>query len=372
MTKSHFLTVPYTIKSMTKQDLVRYLHQYTPWELLHMKNMEEIQDLERLNQSLDNPLTKEDKAYGLHLPTNPKPPFDTLGHENFFSESDPRDIKIIQHDRYTPPRLHNHDFYEMFYVYEGEFMQVIEGQKFLMRTGDICIIPPYVYHSLDVHNYSIVINILVTRSRFENMIISELSGSNVFSSELMPNVYTENVNNYLIFHTNGDVEIQDIVLRMCMEALTERELDIYFLNAYLLLLLGRLLRDFSASCDRPSVTKKRYGQNFEILRYMDMNYKDVTLTDISDHFNYSAQHMSKLIKMITGMSFQSYVLTKRMEAAAHLLSTTNMKIKDIGPEVGYFNQENFVRSFNKFYSLTPTAYRAKHKKQPEVLTADMA
>ena len=352
---------------MTKQELARILHQYTPWELLHMKNLDEIQDLERLNQSLSNPLTMEDKNYGLHLPTNPKPPYDTLGHESFFSESDPHDIKLIQHDRYTPPRLHNHDFYEMFYVYEGEFMLEIEGQKFLMRTGDVCIMPPYVYHSLDVHNYSIVINILITRSKFENLIISELTGSNLLSSELMPNVYTGNVNNYLIFHTNGDIDIQDLVLRMCMEALAKRDLDTFFLSTYLQLLLGSLIRGYSDTADRPSTAKKRYGINFEILRYIDMNYKDVTLTSLSDHFNYSSQHMSKLVKMITGMNFQNYVLNKRMEAAAQLLSTTNMKIKDIGPEAGYFNQENFVRSFNKFYGMTPTAYRAKHHKTQEVI-----
>ena len=50
-----------------------------------------------------------------------------------------------------------------------------------------------------------------------------------------------------------------------------------------------------------------------------------------------------------------------MEAAVELLIRTNMKIKDIGENVGYFNQENFVRSFRKYYGTTPTSWRSANQ-----------
>ncbi|MEL4235914.1 cupin domain-containing protein [Lactobacillus amylovorus] len=49
-------------------------------------------------------------------------------------------MKIVKHNRYTTPLTHNHDFYEMFYVLEGEFTQSIGNQRFLMQTGDVLFI----------------------------------------------------------------------------------------------------------------------------------------------------------------------------------------------------------------------------------------
>ena len=347
---------------MNKYELMNCLHQYTPWEMLHMQNMDYIQSIEGLNQSLEHPLTQEDKAYGLHLPTDPALPYGTLTEEFFFSEGD---ICIIQHDRFTPARTHNHEFYELQYVYEGEFTQEIEGKSFLMHTGDFSIIPPYIYHALDVHNYSIVLNILITRSKFEDMLIHNLQGSNVLSGDFMKNVYADSANNYIIFHTNGDPAVQDLILHMCLEQLNQENLHQYFLDSYLHLLVGQLLRNYTETCDMPATTTKRYSQNFAILRYINLNYTDITLSGLSEHFHYSPQHMSKLVRAITGTSLSQYVLQKRMEAAADLLASSALKIKDIGTAAGYQNQENFVRAFRKYYGMTPTDYRAKNRKLPD-------
>ena len=348
--------------AVTKTELMSLLHQYTPWEMLHLKNLEYVQAIEGLNQSLEHPLTDADKIYGLHLPQNLKPPFDTLTENQYFRDDE---ICIVQHDRYTPPRRHNHEFYELQYVYEGEFPQEIEGTRFLMHTGDLTILPPGVYHALDVQNYSIVLNILVTRQRFEGIVMGNLKEANVLSNDLMSKVYAENVNNYIIFHTNGDPDTQNVILNMCLEQLNKTAFHQYFMNSYLHLLIGHLLRGFSDSCDLPAVKKKRYSQNFAILRYIDLHFKDITLSSLAAEFHYSPQHMSKLVKMITGNSLSNYVLTKRMEMAADLLTASNMKIREIGETSGYPNQENFVRSFKKYYGTTPSQYRKDHKKSQD-------
>ncbi|MGO5502081.1 cupin domain-containing protein [Lactobacillus amylovorus] len=59
---------------------------------------------------------------------------------SFFDKDDPIKVKIVKHNRYTTPLTHNHDFYEMFYVLEGEFTQSIGNQRFLMQTGDVLFI----------------------------------------------------------------------------------------------------------------------------------------------------------------------------------------------------------------------------------------
>lgn len=346
---------------MTKQELMNCLHQYTPWELLHLKNLKYVQELDHFNESLEHPVTDAGKTYGLHFPNMPDSFENTFSQEVFFNQTSQQDIMVIQHDRYTPPKLHKHEFFEFFYVYEGEFIQQIESTKLLMHTGDFCMIPPQVYHSLDVHNYSIVLNILIPKAKFQDMILNHLKEDNILSSFFLGNVYSENMNNYIIFHTNGDIHIQNIILDMCLEIINKQEYYTHFLNTNLLLLFGHLLRDYTKTCELPRIKHKKDSQNFAILKYIEANYRTLTLQDLAEHFHYSTQYMSKRLKQITDMTFTEYLLCKRMEAASEFLLKTNMKIKTVGETVGYINQEHFMRTFRKYYGMTPSTYRTTHQ-----------
>ena len=328
--------------------------------MLHLKNMKSLQNIENLNRTLEHPVTQPEKAYGLHLPNTPDSKDNVFSQNAYFSDGT-EEIKIVQHDRYTPPLLHAHDFFEFFYVYEGEFVQQIGSSRFLMHTGDFCMIAPNVYHSLDVKNYSVVLNVLVTKTKFQDMVLNNLGDDNLLFGFFLENVYLGNSNNYVIFHTKGDVQIQDVVLDLCLEYVNRDKFYLQLMDALLLLLLGKLMRGYSEGCDLPKVKTKRDNQNFAILKFIDLNFRELTLSDLAEHFNYTPQHMTKRLKQIAGCSFTDYVLSKRMEAAAELLTRTNMKIKDIGENVGYFNQENFVRSFRKYYGTTPTSWRSANQ-----------
>ena len=52
-----------------------------------------------------------------------------------------------------------------------------------------------------------------------------------------------------------------------------------------------------------------------------------------------------------------YAKVKRMEAAARLLETTYLSVKEIAAQVGLHDQSHFVRDFKKQYGHTPTEYR---------------
>lgn len=347
---------------MTQQELLIYLHQYTPWEMLHLQNLNNTQDIEHLNESLEHPVSEADKSFALHLPHIPDSSDETFSENLFFSDETEQEIQIVQHDRYTPPGLHKHDFFELIYIYEGEFTQQIDTSKLLMHTGDFCLIPPQVYHSLDVCNYSIVLNILIPKSKFQSIILNDLQGDNLLSTFFLGNTYSKNVNDYIIFHTNGDLKIKNIILDMCLETINKEKYYNHILNTNLLLLLSLLLRNYEKTCDLPTIKKKKDGQNFRILQYIEKNYKSITLQELSEHFHYSPQHMSHRLKQLTGMSFTEYLLQKRMKGASELLINTNIKIKSISEDVGYQNQEHFIRTFRKYYGTSPSTYRNTHQK----------
>lgn len=346
---------------MTQQELLILLHQYTPWETLHYQNRFKNVNVLELNKTLERPVTARERGMGLHFSAFPEDDADTYSEDFFFQDFEDNDILIIQHDRYTPPVMHQHDFYELLYVYEGEFRQQIDMASFSMQTGDFCLIPPRVNHALNVDNYSVVLNILIKKSAFQDIFLNSLRGDNILSSFFVGNAYSQNVNDFIIFRTNGDTRIQGIILDMCMEVMNMERYYKQVLSTNLLLLFGLLLRGYENTCILPTIKKKKDIQDYQILRYIEEHYQGLTLPELAERFHYSPSHMSHRLKQITGQNFTEYLLRKRMDEAAQLLTNTNIKIGAVSETIGYNNQEHFIRSFRKYYGTTPGEYRAGHQ-----------
>ncbi|MEY8335414.1 AraC family transcriptional regulator [Lachnospiraceae bacterium 47-T17] len=346
---------------MTQQELLKEMHQYTPWELLHMQNLNQLDYMEQLNQSLAVSITETEKASGLHRPHVPDASDNTFSEQLFFPQNSLREIQIVQHDRYSPPVLHKHDFFELIYVYEGEFLHQISSQKMLMHTGDFCFVPPDIYHSLDVHNYSVVLNILVPRNTFQEFILKELKGHSLLSNLFLPYAVSRPYSDYFLFHTGGDTRLQQIVLDLCLESVNQQPYYLHMMRTDLLLLLGYLLRHYEDTCELSAPDNGKTGQAVLILQYLDKHYQHVTLSELAEKFHYSPQHMSNRIRALTGMSFTDYLLQKRMQAASDLLINTSLKVGAISESVGYRNPEHFIRTFRKYYGAPPGAYRSVHR-----------
>ncbi|HKK11892.1 MAG TPA: helix-turn-helix transcriptional regulator, partial [Flavobacteriaceae bacterium] len=69
-----------------------------------------------------------------------------------------------------------------------------------------------------------------------------------------------------------------------------------------------------------------------------------------------AQLHRKLIAL-TGMSTTHYINYIRIEKAKHLLSTTNLRVKEVAYTVGFESTTYFSKLFKKELGVTPTSYR---------------
>jgi transcriptional regulator GlxA family with amidase domain len=73
--------------------------------------------------------------------------------------------------------------------------------------------------------------------------------------------------------------------------------------------------------------------------------------------NLSRSGLYRIFKAEMKTSPARYAKVKRMEAAASLLETTYLSVKEIASQVGFHDQSHFVRDFRKQYGHTPTEYR---------------
>ncbi len=96
-----------------------------------------------------------------------------------------------------------------------------------------------------------------------------------------------------------------------------------------------------------------------ILNYIQENYLNVSLDDLSKEFYLSKPYLSKFIKEKSGMTFGENVQKIRLKKASSLLKNGNMKIEKVAESVGYPSVEHFNRQFKKKYGMTPVQYRNK-------------
>ena len=95
----------------------------------------------------------------------------------------------------------------------------------------------------------------------------------------------------------------------------------------------------------------------EIMNYIQANYLNVTLDDLSEKFFLSKPYLSKYIKEKSGMTFGDIVKKVRMKKARAMLKSSSMTVENIALSVGYQNVEHFNRLFKKAYNMTPVQFR---------------
>ena len=251
---------------------------------------------------------------------------------------------------------HNHDFYEINYVIEGECVQYIEGRDLIMKKGDMLLMPPEAFHASCPVGDSRCMNILI-RTDF------------LKSEEEKFRKY--NKNNFLSFLMKGRVYMlfRDIAEKSASESalalINELKSGVHyapFSEIYTESLASKLFVELT-ECTRFDTMFSVNSHNAGIdspemlLQYIRDNISGVTLESASAHFGYTGAHLSRLVKKYTGNSFAVFVNTQRILKAEYLLARTGVPISGIPVLIGLDSKEYFCRMFKKVNGMTPSEYR---------------
>lgn len=281
---------------------------------------------------------------------------------DFFKNISSQSGYVLKHNCYTPPFFHSHTFYECFYVLKGDCIHSLTNTWQHLKQGDFCIVPPGIKHLITVNSESIIIVMIYSKKLIDQaMNNSVFHNVNPLSSFFIGNMFIKKNNDYLIFHTGHDENLEDTVLELYYEATRQEdqfEAILFSLTGYL---FAKLVRHYSQACEFPKFNSQNDAIANEIMNYIEANFETVSLQDVAEKFNYSTPYTSKLIKRITGFTLTQIVIHIKMDKALSLLETTNLAVHEISYRLGYYNTENFIRQFKKTYNITPTEHRKQFK-----------
>lgn len=279
-------------------------------------------------------------------------------------------ITTMNHDRFSTPNYHSHRFMEINYILDGNFVNTIEGQEITMHKGDICVLPPLVFHSMDLVERDI--------EKRKNSYVIHLFINTEAISEFFPCTQNESFARFIngivkgeshrkfAFFQCSDPNVSEWIAKLLYfstqrfsstKSNEERELSHHLAHAFIAEMLNPERYSLSFST---SFTGNSSSTN-DIIGYISENYRTVTLEDVAEKFNYSFTYASKLIKQRTGFGFSKMLSDIRLEKACYLLNSTDCTVQDIAARCGYNNIEHFHRSFKTKYSITPATYRKKRK-----------
>ena len=99
----------------------------------------------------------------------------------------------------------------------------------------------------------------------------------------------------------------------------------------------------------------------------------VTIREAANECMMSTSHFSRVFKKATGVTFAKFALGHRVKQSAISLTDTNEPIKKIAKDWGFIDSSHYTKTFEKYFSLSPSAFRKQSKetkKSSGVTTTD--
>ncbi len=99
-----------------------------------------------------------------------------------------------------------------------------------------------------------------------------------------------------------------------------------------------------------------------VLRVLDIveeRYNEpIGISEVSDMLSVSPNYLSSLFKKEMNISFTRYLTLKRLEISRRLLLEDGMTVKKTASMVGYISEKHFSRVFKRYYSVSPSVFKA--------------
>ncbi len=90
----------------------------------------------------------------------------------------------------------------------------------------------------------------------------------------------------------------------------------------------------------------------------------VTLEELCTILHVSGTHLKNCFKGVYGISIYAYIRSRKMQAAADTLRTTDSTVLEVAGRYGYDNGSKFARAFRDVIGMTPREYRRRCRVLP--------
>lgn len=267
-------------------------------------------------------------------------------------------ISIRPHTRFVHFPKHKHNYIEVIYMCKGETVHYIDGEKVVLKTGELLFLNQHATQEiLPAGEKDIGINFIILPEFFDTAFEMMGEEENLLRDFLVGCLcFDPRYASYLHFQVADVLPVQNLVENMVWTLLSDQP-NKRSINQ---VTMGLLFLQLMHYTDKISHTLESFEQKliFQVLTYINENYKEGELTELSALLNYNIYWLSRAIKRLTGRTYKELLQVKRLNQASVLLLNTRLSVTDISIAVGYDNTSYFHRIFRNYYGMSPKEYRA--------------
>jgi AraC-like DNA-binding protein len=86
---------------------------------------------------------------------------------------------------------------------------------------------------------------------------------------------------------------------------------------------------------------------------------ELTVESVAKALSISPRQLQRIYAQFGDTTFHDDLVGRRLEAAARLLATPSITVRDVAQRVGFHQSPHFARAFRRRYGVSPSTYRAK-------------
>ncbi len=86
---------------------------------------------------------------------------------------------------------------------------------------------------------------------------------------------------------------------------------------------------------------------------------ELTVASVAKALAISPRQLQRIYAQFGDTTFHDDLVGRRLEAAARLLSTPSITVREVAQRVGFHQSPHFARAFRRRYGVSPSTYRAK-------------
>ncbi len=268
-------------------------------------------------------------------------------------------IDVRTHTRFAHFPKHKHNYVEIIYMCKGSTTHIINDiSRVILEEGDLLFLNQDAYQEiLPAGKNDIAINFIVLPEFFD-VAFHMLKGENMLKNFIVDSLRQDTGKaSYLYFKVAGILPVQNLIENMIW-SLMNKQPNNYKINQTTMGLLFLQLLNYTDKIEQTGNDPYDNYMTLSVLRYIEENYREASLTKLAEELNQSVYSLSKLIKRSTGHTYKELLQMKRFNKAVELLTNTKLTVSDIIAVVGYDNTSYFHRVFKEKYQMTPKQFRA--------------
>ena len=228
--------------------------------------------------------------------------------------------------------IHSHSHYEMTLYMPFCGLIRINGAKYVPDTPLISLVAPFDFHVIEVEDG---LGAEYIKLRFDVDVLDKSLREN--ASMVLKNI-EENDALVTLFYE----------IRRCGD------------SKYSRFLLNAVFCDLSKRAE--AVASNKISSSFSFLasaisKIQSDFRENLTLNSVADELGITPQYLSRLFCKNAGLGFSAFLTRTRLEKAGLYLKETGFSVTEIAYEVGYRDLSHFMRSFKRYYGLTPLTYK---------------